>query len=178
MGANQSAVYASNEANESFTTKKPASNRGDGLFMPNKTGQVLKSASNGADGLFMPNKTGQVLKSASSGADGQVLIFHSSSKWKSHFQSSKQTNKLMVIHFTAAWCGPCRTMEPIIRDFAAKYVAVEFIQIDVDELEAVAREYGVQALPAFILIKKGKAVDKVVGADKAALQKKIEIYMA
>ena len=41
----------------------------------------------------------------------------------------------MVIHFTAAWCGPCRTMEPIIRDFAAKYVAVEFIQIDVDELE-------------------------------------------
>ncbi|WOH16488.1 hypothetical protein DCAR_0936043 [Daucus carota subsp. sativus] len=132
----------------------------------NKTGQVLKSASSGADGLFMPNKT------------GQVLIFRSSSKWKSHFQSSKQTNKLMVIHFTAAWCGPCRTMEPIIRDFAAKYVAVEFIQIDVDELEAVAREYAVQALPAFILIKKGKAVDKVVGADKAALQKKIEIYMA
>ena len=63
MGANQSAVYASNEANDSFMTKK--------------------SASNGADGSFMPNKT------------GQVLIFRSSSKWKSHFQSSKETNKLV-----------------------------------------------------------------------------------
>ena len=105
MGANQSAVYASNEANESFTTKKPASNRGDGLFMPNKTGQVLKSASNGADGLFMPNKTGQVLKSASSGADGQVLIFHSSSKWKSHFQSSKQTNKLVSYIINPVLCS-------------------------------------------------------------------------
>ncbi|KAL1804394.1 hypothetical protein ACET3Z_033041 [Daucus carota] len=145
MGANQSAVYASNEANDSFMTKK--------------------SASNGADGSFMPNKT------------GQVLIFRSSSKWKSHFQSSKETNKLMVVHFTAAWCGPCRAMEPIIRDFAAKYVGVEFIQIDVDELEGVAREYGVQALPAFVMIKKGKAIDKVVGADKAALQKKIETYL-
>lgn len=40
-----------------------------------------------------------------------------------------------VIDFTAAWCGPCRTMDPIIRDFAATYVDVEFIRIDVDELE-------------------------------------------
>nr|XP_017225496.1 PREDICTED: thioredoxin H2-like [Daucus carota subsp. sativus] len=131
MGANQSAVYARNEANELFTPQK----------------------------------------------SGQVLTFHSSSKWRSHFQSSRQTNKLMVIHFTAAWCGPCRTMEPVIRDFAAKYVGVEFIQIDVDELEAVAREDAVQALPAFILIKKGKTVDKVAGAEKAALQNKIEKCM-
>lgn len=41
----------------------------------------------------------------------------------------------MVIHFTAAWCGPCRTMDPVIRDFAATYTDVEFIKIDVDELE-------------------------------------------
>lgn len=44
-------------------------------------------------------------------------------------------------------------------------------------MQGVAREYAVQALPAFILIKKGKAVDKVVGAEKAALQNKIEKYM-
>ncbi|KAK1349212.1 putative monodehydroascorbate reductase (NADH) [Heracleum sosnowskyi] len=112
-----------------------------------------KFASSGANNLFMPKKT------------VQVLIFHSSSKWKSHFQSSKETNKLMVIHFTATWCGPCRTMEPIIHDFAAKYVG------------GVAREYAVQALRAFILIKKGKSVDKVFGAEKAALQKNIEKYM-
>ncbi|WOH16486.1 hypothetical protein DCAR_0936041 [Daucus carota subsp. sativus] len=127
--------------------------------------QSAVHSSNGTGGLIMPKKS------------GQVLIFRSSSKWKSHFQSSKQTDKLLVIHFTATWCGPCHTMEPVIRGFAAKYVGVEFIQIDVDELEAVAREYAVQALPAFILIKKGKTVDKVVGAEKAALQHKIEKCM-
>ncbi|XP_074369653.1 thioredoxin H2-like [Apium graveolens] len=131
MGANQSAVYASNGSNE----------------------------------VIMPKKA------------GRVLSFHSSAKWRSHFQVSKETTKLMVIHFTAAWCGPCRTMDPVLRDFAATYADVEFIKIDVDELEDVAREYAVQALPAFILIKKGKAVDKVVGAEKIALQKKIEKYM-
>lgn len=54
-----------------------ASNGPNDSFMPKKF------ASKGANDLFMPKKT------------GQVLIFHSSSKWKSHFQSSKETNKLV-----------------------------------------------------------------------------------
>lgn len=45
------------------------------------------------------------------------------------------------------------------------------------EKQGVAQEYGVQAMPTFILIKKGKVVDKVVGAKKDELQKKIEKYM-
>ncbi|KAL2546806.1 Thioredoxin H2 [Forsythia ovata] len=110
----------------------------------------------------------------SSTKKGQVIAFHSSSKWKIHFQASKQTSNLIVIDFTASWCGPCRYMEPAINEFADKYMNVEFIKIDVDELHDVAQEYGVQAMPTFILIKKGKEVDKLVGAKKEELQKKIE----
>ena len=40
----------------------------------------------------------------------------------------------MVIDFTATWCGPCKLMDPIIQEFAAKYTDVDFIKIDVDEL--------------------------------------------
>lgn len=40
----------------------------------------------------------------------------------------------MVIDFTATWCGPCKYMDPIIKELAAKYKDVEFIKIDVDEL--------------------------------------------
>ena len=40
----------------------------------------------------------------------------------------------MVIDFTAKWCGPCKYMDPIIKEFASKYTDVEFIKIDVDEL--------------------------------------------
>ncbi|KAL0336293.1 UNVERIFIED_CONTAM: Thioredoxin H2 [Sesamum radiatum] len=80
----------------------------------------------------------------------------------------------IVIDFTASWCGPCQYIQPAINDFAEKYTDVEFIKLDVDELHDVAEEFGVQAMPTFILIKKGKEVDKVVGAKKDDLQKKIE----
>ena len=40
----------------------------------------------------------------------------------------------MVIDFSASWCVPCRTMEPVIEEFFAEYTDVEFIKLDVDEL--------------------------------------------
>ncbi|KAL3631110.1 hypothetical protein CASFOL_024094 [Castilleja foliolosa] len=105
---------------------------------------------------------------------GQVIAFHSSSKWKIHFEASKQTSKLIVVDFTASWCKPCQHMQQAITEFAEKYNDVEFIKIDVDELDVVAQEFGVHAMPTFILIKKGKEVEKVVGAKKDELYKKIE----
>ncbi|KAA8529480.1 hypothetical protein F0562_033721 [Nyssa sinensis] len=104
----------------------------------------------------------------------QVLAFHSSAKWKAHFQASKETAKLIVIYFTATWCRPCQFMEPAINEFAARYTDVEFAKIDVDELMDVAQEYEVQAMPTFTLMKKGKEIDKVVGVKKEELQTKIE----
>jgi thiol-disulfide isomerase/thioredoxin len=40
----------------------------------------------------------------------------------------------MVIDFSAKWCGPCKLMDPVMKDFAARYTDVEFINLDVDEL--------------------------------------------
>ncbi|XP_073315931.1 thioredoxin H2-like [Primulina huaijiensis] len=105
---------------------------------------------------------------------GQVIAFHSSTKWRIHFESAKQTSKLMVVDFTASWCGPCRYIDPAINEFAVKYTDVDFIKIDVDELFDVAQDFGVQAMPTFLLMKRGKIVDKVVGAKKDDLQKKID----
>ncbi|GFP80047.1 thioredoxin h2 [Phtheirospermum japonicum] len=110
----------------------------------------------------------------SSTRKGQVIAFHSSSKWKFHFEASKQTSKLIVIDFTASWCGPCQTIQPAIEEFAQIYTNVDFVKIDVDELESVAKEFGVQTMPTFILIKRGKEVDKIVGAKKEDLKMKIE----
>ncbi|XP_004489966.1 thioredoxin H2-like [Cicer arietinum] len=104
----------------------------------------------------------------------QILTFHSTAKWKAHFEASKETNKLMVIDFTATWCRPCKYMDPIVKELAAKYKDVEFIKIDVDELMEVARAFQVQTMPTFILIKKGNVVERVVGAKKEELQKLVE----
>ncbi|XP_047327433.1 thioredoxin H2-like [Impatiens glandulifera] len=109
-----------------------------------------------------------------SNESGQVLAFHSLSKWRSHFDSYKATNKLMVIDFTATWCRPCALMEPFLEELATVYTDVEFIKIDVDELPGVAREYGVQAMPSFVLVKMGEMIDVVMGAKKEELKKRID----
>ncbi|KAK6160039.1 hypothetical protein DH2020_003420 [Rehmannia glutinosa] len=85
---------------------------------------------------------------------GQLIAFHSSAKWKIHFEASKQTLKLIVIDFTASWCGPCQFIQPAINEFAEKYTDVEFIKIDVDEMNDVAQEFKVHVMPTFILIKR------------------------
>ncbi|XP_023541691.1 thioredoxin H4-like [Cucurbita pepo subsp. pepo] len=105
-----------------------------------------------------------------------IVECHNKAEWTAHYEATKETNKLMVIDFTAAWCAPCRHMEPTIKEFAARFKDVEFIKIDVDKLADVAKEYGVEAMPTFILLKNGKVVDKVVGARREDLQKKIEKY--
>ncbi|GAA0146124.1 oxidoreductase [Lithospermum erythrorhizon] len=104
----------------------------------------------------------------------RVISFHSTSKWKTHFEASKRTNRLVVIYFTATWCGPCRHMEPLINNFANLYPDVEFIKIDVDELMSVAEMFVVRTMPTFVLIKRGDVIDRVVGAKKDDLQMKIQ----
>ncbi|CAL1413781.1 unnamed protein product [Linum trigynum] len=103
-----------------------------------------------------------------------VVEVHSASQWKAFVDDSRENNKLLVIQFTATWCGPCRLMEPAMEEFAAKYAEVMFIKIDVDKLPSVARQYDVQIMPAFAMIKKGKEVDKVAGVKKTELRNKIE----
>ena len=107
-------------------------------------------------------------------SQNEILEFQSNEQWKAHFNACKETNKLMVIDFTATWCGPCKFMEPTIKEFANRYSEVEFVKIDVDKFTEVAAEFGVEAMPTFILVKRGKEVDRLVGAKKDDLQSKIE----
>ncbi|KAL4351362.1 hypothetical protein GQ457_06G041780 [Hibiscus cannabinus] len=111
---------------------------------------------------------------SSSSESSRVSTFHSAPRWQLHFNSVKETPKLMVIDFSASWCGPCKFMEPALNDMAARFTDVEFVKLDVDELPDVAQEFGVQAMPTFVLLKNGKEVDRVVGAQKNELEKKVD----
>ncbi|KAL3723238.1 hypothetical protein ACJRO7_035424 [Eucalyptus globulus] len=114
----------------------------------------------------------------SSSEPSRVQAFHSTPRWQLHFNKVKDTSQLMVIDFAASWCGPCRMMEPAVSAMASKFADVEFAKIDVDELSDVAREFGVQAMPTFVLVKKGKEVDRIVGAKKDELERKVQKHRA
>ncbi|KAK9107789.1 hypothetical protein Syun_023800 [Stephania yunnanensis] len=117
-------------------------------------------------------------RTASTAYRSAVRAIHSSNEWRKQFQSLQGTNQLVVVDFSATWCGPCRTMEPVLEELASRYSDVIFVKIDIDELMDVAQEYGVQSVPMFMLIKEGKQVDKLVGADKGELERKIEKHRA
>ena len=102
--------------------------------------------------------------------EGQVIACHTIESWNEHFSKAKETKKLVVVDFTASWCGPCRIIAPIFAEIAKKLSHVLFLKVDVDELKTVAAEWEVEAMPTFIFVKEGKLVDKVVGARKDELQ--------
>ncbi|KAI3722368.1 hypothetical protein L2E82_33404 [Cichorium intybus] len=108
-----------------------------------------------------------------SSEESRVIEFHSSNRWQLHYNQSKQSPKLMVVDFSASWCGPCKMLEPFIRSLASKYQEIDFIKIDVDELQDVAQQFGVQAMPTLVLLKQGKEVGRVIGAKSNELEKKI-----
>ncbi|KAK7394536.1 hypothetical protein VNO78_15065 [Psophocarpus tetragonolobus] len=112
-------------------------------------------------------------ESQSSAEDSSVTSFHSSARWQLYFNELKETPKLIVIDFSASWCGPCKFLEPAIHAMSQKFTDVDFVKIDVDELPDVAQEFGVQAMPTLVLVKRGKELDRVVGAKKDELEKKI-----
>jgi thioredoxin len=70
----------------------------------------------------------------------------------------------VLVDFTAAWCPPCRVMEPILADLAAERADLRVVSLDVDANQATAARYGVLSMPTFLLFRGGEPVLKLVGA--------------
>ncbi|WVY91317.1 hypothetical protein V8G54_036831 [Vigna mungo] len=110
--------------------------------------------------------------------EGQVIVVENVDSWNDHFQKGKDSNKLVVVDFTASWCGPCRFISPIFADLAKKMPHVIFLKVDVDELSSVAEKWSIEAMPTFLFLKEGELVEKVVGADKDKLILTVEKHAA
>ncbi len=64
---------------------------------------------------------------------------------------------IVLVDFFATWCGPCKTMSPILKDFASQMGdRVRVIKIDVDKAPTTAETYKIQGVPTLILFRNGE----------------------
>ncbi|KAM3279009.1 hypothetical protein ACQJBY_046355 [Aegilops geniculata] len=110
--------------------------------------------------------------------DSAVVAVHSKPAWDRHWEEHRNASKLMVIDFSASWCGPCRFIEPAFKEMASRFADALFVKIDVDELAEVAKTFRVEAMPTFVLVKGGQEVSRVVGAKKDELDRKIKTFIS
>ena len=68
----------------------------------------------------------------------------------------------VIVDFYADWCGPCKMLSPIL-DKVSKELSLDTYKVNVDDVEEVARRYGIMSIPTVMIFSKGEEVRKHVG---------------
>lgn len=88
-----------------------------------------------------------------------------------HVSDSEFENKVLasqlpcLVDFWAPWCGPCKSIGPVVEELAAEYDGRAVIaKMNVDDNPTTPGKFGIRAIPTLIVFKNGEAVDQVTGA--------------
>ena len=95
-----------------------------------------------------------------------------------HFKEVIDTYDVVLVDCYADWCGPCKMMDPVVKQLASTSDAA-VAKLDVDANQALAGQLGARSIPTFIVFADGEPVQRMVGAqDKGALENVIQTASA
>lgn len=87
---------------------------------------------------------------------------------------------LSVVDFGAAWCPPCRIVEPILESLSGEYRSrIRVLRMDTDANPATATRFGIRSLPTVLFFRDGVVVERIVGAvPRAVFQRRFDGLLA
>jgi len=88
----------------------------------------------------------------------------STDQFEDEVLTNSPKNKLILVLFTASWCGPCRLTNPVVKEVMKQYQSkLEVVDINTDDLPEVASNAGVTSIPTIQVYYGGKVKDTIVG---------------
>lgn len=95
-----------------------------------------------------------------------------------NFNQTINSGKVVLVDFWAAWCMPCKNLSPVVDQVSAEFNGRAIIgKMDVDSNKETASQYGIKSIPALLIFKDGKLVDRVTSFNKASIVAKLNQYL-
>lgn len=87
-----------------------------------------------------------------------------------HYTKLASQHKFLVLNFTAAWCGPCQSIKPLV-DAAYPFSHTELARVDLDLNQELASKFSVTSIPTFVFVESGSETERLQGASREIILK-------